>query len=80
MTTQDHTRQLERYALVAVFLIAILAIVGLVALVVDGPAVPDGVRVVSAQEDAAVYDAEGNLVGDLKSTKSCPGGGRPPCR
>lgn len=79
MTTQEHAARTERYALVAVFLIATLAIVGLVALVANGPVVPSGVRVVSAQGDVTAGSSDENLAGDL-TRPSCPKGGRPPCR
>ncbi len=77
MTT---VQQLERYTLLAVFLLALLSIAGLVALVANGPVVP-GVHVVSAASSETVSADGVNVVGDVRGRPtSCPGGGTPPCR
>ncbi len=80
MTTDALPAHLERHALTAVFLLAILAIVGLVSLVAHGPAV-SGVHIVSAESRGATSVDGLNVVGDVRGRPtSCPGGGTPPCR
>ena len=73
MTTEALPAHLERHALTAVFLLAILAIVGLVALVAQGPGLPAGVRLVSAQGDVAgqspASDSGDNIAGQVINSR-----------